>query len=192
MTNDEVMDIFAKCGALKQGHFRYTSGLHGNRYMQCAQVLKYPEYTEILCKQLADQVRDQQVELVVGPAMGGILVAYEVARQLGVPGIFSERENGEMKLRRGFTIEPGQRVLVVEDVVTTGGSVQEVINIVKANGGVPVGVAVLVNRSGGKAKLEVPIIAMLNLDLATYEPEHCPMCKEGLPVEKPGSRQVKA
>ncbi|HWJ03977.1 MAG TPA: orotate phosphoribosyltransferase [Verrucomicrobiae bacterium] len=189
MTQEEISEIFTKCGALKRGHFRYTSGLHGNIYMQCAQVLKYPDYTEQLCKELAKPFVGK-VDIVVGPAMGGILVAYEVARQLGVPSIFAERENGAMTLRRGFSLEPGQRVLVVEDVITTGGSVQEVINIVKAAGAAPVGVGVMVNRSGGKADFGIQLEALLRLDLPAYKPEECPMCKEGLPVEKPGSRQV--
>ncbi len=190
MNNAEIIEIFTKCGALKEGHFRYTSGLHGSLYMQCAQVLKYPEYTELLCKELAEHFRDKQVELVVGPAMGGILVAYEVARQLGVPNIFTERENGAMTLRRGFALSPGQRVLVVEDVITTGGSVKEVLDIVKANGAVPVGVGVLVDRSGGRVQFDVPLEALLKLDLPNYKPEDCPLCKQGLPVVKPGSRQV--
>lgn len=190
MNQVEIAEVFTKCGAMMTGHFRYTSGLHGSVYMQCAQVLRYPEYTELLCKELAADFRDKQVELVVGPAMGGILVAYEVARQLGVPAIFTERENGEMKLRRGFEIVPGQRVLVVEDVITTGGSVQEVLDIVKATGGVPVGVGVLVDRSGGKVAFDVPLAPLLKLDLANYDPEDCPLCKQGIPVVKPGSRQV--
>lgn len=190
MNQTEIAEVFTKCGALKVGHFRYTSGLHGDKYMQCAQVQKYPQYNEQLCRELADKFRDLGVELVVGPAVGGILAAYEVARQLGVPAIFAERENGEMKLRRGFTIEPGQRVLVTEDVITTGGSVREVIDLVKANGGIPVAVGVMVDRSGGKVDFGLPLGSLLQLQLPTYQPEECPLCKQGIPVAKPGSRQV--
>ncbi len=191
MTREEIAAVFTKCGAMMEGHFRYTSGLHGSVYMQCAQIQKYPEYNELLCRELAENFRDKDVQLVVGPAVGGILTAYEVARQLKVPAIFSERENGVMKLRRGFAIEPGTRVLVVEDVITTGGSVQEVVNIVRESGGVPVGIGVMVDRSGGKAGFDVPLVPLLKLDLANYPPEECPLCKQGIPVIKPGSRQVR-
>jgi orotate phosphoribosyltransferase len=190
MNQAEIAAVFTKVGALQEGHFRYTSGLHGNLYMQCAQVLKHPEHTEVLCKELAENFADSKIDIVVGPAMGGIIVAYEIARQLGVPAVFTERENGAMTLRRGFELDPGQRVLVVEDVITTGGSVQEVLEIVKTKGAEPVGVGVLVNRSGGRADFGVPLAALLNLDLPTYDPENCPLCKQGLPLAKPGSRKV--
>lgn len=190
MNQTEVSAVFTKAGALQEGHFRYTSGLHGNLYMQCAQVLKHPDYTEQLCKELARKFADSKIDIVVGPAMGGILVAYETARQIGVPAIFTERENGSMTLRRGFQLEAGQRVLVVEDVITTGGSVQEVIDLVQGQGAEPVGVGVLVNRSGGRAAFGLPLAALLNLDLPTYDPEDCPLCRQGLPLVKPGSRKL--
>jgi len=190
MNQAEIAEVFTKCGAMLTGHFRYTSGLHGSVYMQCAQVLKYPEYTELLCKELAANFKDKQVDLVIGPAMGGIIVAYEAARQLGVPALFTERENGQMKLRRGFQLEPGQKVLVVEDVITTGGSVREVLELVTNAGAVPVGVGVMVDRSGGRVTFDVPLAPLLRLDLSNYTPEECTQCKEGIPVIKPGSRQV--
>jgi orotate phosphoribosyltransferase len=192
MEQSEIYEIFKKSGALLEGHFLLTSGRHSNRYMQCAQVLKYPEYTEKLCKVIADAYKDSSVELVVGPAMGGILVAYEVAKQLGVPSIFAERENGKMTLRRNFSIEKGQKVLVVEDVVTTGGSVMEVIDIVKAAGGEVVGAGVLVDRSNGNVDLGVKLVPVLSMEVVSYDAEECPMCKagEGEPY-KPGSRNVK-
>ncbi|MDA8442597.1 MAG: orotate phosphoribosyltransferase [Peptococcaceae bacterium] len=190
MTKPEIAAIFTKCGALLEGHFRYTSGLHGDKYMQCAQVQKYPAENEKLCQELAENFRMLELDLVVGPAVGGILTAYEVARQLGLPAIWTERENGQMKFRRGFSIEPGLRVLVVEDVITTGGSVQEVLELVKAQGGIPVAVGVMVDRSGGKAQYDVPLASLLQLSLPNYPPEQCPLCQQGVPIVKPGSRQV--
>lgn len=189
LNHEEATKIFSDSGALLEGHFRLTSGRHSNQYMQCAQVLKYPEYTEQLGRHLADKYAGDNVELVVGPAMGGIIVAYEVARQLKVPGIFCERENGKMALRRGFVITPGQRVLVVEDVVTTGGSVAEVMEVVKSLGGNVVGVGVLVDRSNGTIDFGVKQEAVLSMDIQSWEAEDCPLCAAGMgePV-KPGSR----
>lgn len=189
LEKSQAIQIFSDSGALLEGHFRLTSGRHSNQYMQCAQVLKYPACTEQLAQHLAEVFKDDGVELVIGPAMGGIVVAYEVARQLGVPGLFTERENGTMALRRGFVIEPGQRVLVVEDVVTTGGSVKEVIEVVRQLGGQVVGVGVLVDRSNGAVDFGVKQAAVLSLDIISWEAESCPICQEGrLPVVKPGSR----
>lgn len=188
---NEAMEIFKGAGALTEGHFRLTSGRHSNQYMQCAQVLQYPKETEILARHLAEAFKDDKVELVVGPAMGGIIVAYEVARQLGIPSIFTERQDGEMCLRRGFAIKPGQRVLVVEDVVTTGGSVQEVMQVVHTAGAQVVGVGVLVDRSSGMADFGVKTEAVLSLNIQSWEAEQCPLCAEGIqPVTKPGSRSL--
>lgn len=185
----EATRIFTEAGALLEGHFKLTSGRHSNRYMQCAQVLQFPNLTEQLAAHIVEQYKEDEIELVVGPAMGGIIVAYEVARQLGVPALFTERLDGKMQLRRGFTIYPGQRVLVVEDVVTTGGSVQEVIDIVKQSDAEVWGVAVLVDRSAGQADFGVKQVAVLELDVESWPPEACPLCQAGLgePV-KPGSR----
>lgn len=189
LNKEEAVKIFTDSGALMEGHFVLTSGRHSDRYMQCAQVLQYPEYTEILARHLADTFRDDHIDVVIGPAMGGIIVAYEVARQLGVPAIFTERMEGEMVLRRGFMIEPGERVLVVEDVVTTGGSVCEVIKVVNTFGGKVAGVGVLVERSNGKVSFGVKQEAVLTLDVESWEVPSCPMCQEGkLPAVKPGSR----
>jgi orotate phosphoribosyltransferase len=189
LEKDKAIEIFTKSGALLEGHFRLTSGRHSNQYMQCAQVLQYPQYTEQLCRDLADKFENEKVEVVIGPAMGGIIVSYEVARQLKVPGIFCERQDGEMMLRRGFEIKPGQRVLVVEDVVTTGGSVDEVIKIVREAGGVVAGVGVLVDRSNGKVDFGVRKEAVLTMDIKSWEAQDCPLCAEGkIPVVKPGSR----
>lgn len=190
LTKDQVLDIFRESNALLEGHFRLTSGRHSNRYMQCAQVLQYPDQTTKLCTEIVEHFADAGIEVVIGPAMGGIVVAYEVGRQLGVKAIFTERENGKMTLRRNFRIEPGQKVLVVEDVVTTGGSVFEVIDVVKEQGGQLVGVGVLVDRSNGQVEFGVPTKAVLSMEVVSWEAEDCPMCAEGLPVVKPGSRQV--
>lgn len=189
LTKTQAEEIFTKAGALLSGHFLLTSGRHSNRYMQCAQVLQYPGYTEDLARHLADSFAGETIDIVVGPAMGGIIVSYEVARQLGVKSIFTERENGAMVLRRGFGLEPGQKVLVVEDVVTTGGSVKEVIEVVKASGAEVVGVGVLVDRSGGNVDFGVPMKAALSMEIESWLADDCPLCKEGAgkPV-KPGSR----
>lgn len=190
LTRDEAIEIFKKSNALLTGHFRLTSGRHSGQYMQCAQVLQYPEYAAKLCADLAEKFAGTKIDLVVGPAMGGIIVAYEVGRALGVKAFFTEREQGVMTLRRGFAIEPGQKVLVTEDVVTTGGSVREVMDVVRAQGGEVVGVALLVDRSNGKVDFGVKTEAIFSMEIESYEPEDCPLCKQGLPVVKPGSRQV--
>lgn len=188
LTTEEIKKIFIDSGALLEGHFRLTSGRHSDRYIQCARVLMEPNYTAALCGHLAEAFKEDAVDVVVGPAMGGIVISYEMARQLGVPSLFTERVDGKMTLRRNFTIEPGQKVLVVEDVVTTGGSVKEVIDIVRENGGVVVGVALLVDRSNGKVELGARVEACLSMDVKSYEAEECPLCKAGLPIIKPGSR----
>ncbi len=188
LSTEEIKKIFIDSGALLEGHFRLTSGRHSDRYIQCARVLMEPNYTAALCGHLAEAFKEEAVDLVVGPAMGGIVISYEMARQLGVPSLFTERVDGKMTLRRNFTIEPGQKVLVVEDVVTTGGSVKEVIDIVRENGGVVVGVALLVDRSNGKVDLGARVEACLSMDVKSYEADECPLCKAGLPIIKPGSR----
>ncbi len=189
LSREEAVKIFSDSGALMEGHFLLTSGRHSNQYMQCAQVLQYPAYTEQLARHIADKFEKDGIELVVGPAMGGIIVSYEVARQLGVPGIFAERKDGQMEIRRGFTINPGQKVLVVEDVVTTGGSVREVIDAVKEAGGEVAGVAVLVDRSNGSVTFGVKQEAVLSMDIQSWEQAECPLCKEGkTEAYKPGSR----
>jgi len=160
--------------------------------MQCAKILQYPNYAEEIAKGLAEEFKDDQIDIVVGPAMGGIIIAYELARQLNCKNLFAEREDGKMTLRRGFTIPEGARVLVAEDVITTGGSVKEVIDIVKEQGGELAGVAVLVDRSNGNIDFGTKLRAALTVDVVSYEAEECPLCKEGkLPLVKPGSRKIK-
>ncbi len=190
LTKEQAIEIFTKSKALLTGHFRLTSGRHSSQYMQCAQVLQYPEYASQLCRDLAERFAGMKVDTVIGPALGGIIVAYEVGRAMGVRTIFTEREQGVMALRRGFIIEPGEKVLVVEDVVTTGGSVKEVIEVVRQKGGEVAGVGVLVDRSNGKVDFGVKTAAVLSMEIQSYDPGDCPLCREGLPVVKPGSRQV--
>lgn len=189
-TQEQVLEVFERTGVLLEGHFRLTSGLHAAKYLQCAQLLQYPHEAGPLCEQLADYFKDAGATVVAGPATGGIILAYEVAKALGVKNIFGERENGVMTFRRGFKLEPTDKVLVLEDVVTTGGSVKELIECIKAAGAEVVGVASLVNRSGGRVDFGVPFKSLVNLDITTYDPADCPMCKEGSVAYKPGSRQV--
>lgn len=186
---EELLKMFKDTGALLQGHFLLTSGKHSAQYMQCAQVLQYPKKAALLGEELAARFRDFEIETVIGPAMGGIIVAHEVGQALDARVIFAERQNGEMCLRRGFRISPGEKILVVEDVITTGGSVREVISIVRQAGAVPVGVGVLVDRSGGTVDFDgLPLKSLIQLNIETYEPDNCPLCAQGIPWEKPGSR----
>jgi orotate phosphoribosyltransferase len=194
---DEVMDLFKVTKAYLKGHFRLTSGLHSPEYLQCALVLQHPEFAERLGKELAAAIRAQvsgPVQLVVSPAMGGLIIGHEVARALGTPHIFTERDAaasppGKMTLRRGFQVTPGVRTVVIEDVVTTGGSTREVIDLLRELGAQPVGAASIIDRSGGKADLGgLPKAALVTMEVTAYEPAHCPLCAEGSPVVKPGSR----
>ena len=191
MDRAEMERIFKQTGLMLEGHFLLTSGRHSNRYMQCAKLFQYPEYSEMICKDLADRFAGQKIDMVVGPAVGGIIMSYEMARQFKVPNIFAERENGAMTLRRGFSIPEGAQVLVVEDVVTTGGSVREVMDIVAEAKAEVVGVCVVVDRSGGKIDFGVPFEAAYETEIQSYEPSQCPLCEQGLELVKPGSRKLK-
>lgn len=187
MTEKEVEDLLLETSAIMEGHFLLTSGLHSPRYVEKFNVLQHPKYTEKLCRAMAEKFKDANIETVVGPVTGGILLAHETGKALGTRAIFTERENGKMTFRRGFTLHEGERVLIVEDIVTTGGSIREVIDVVKAHGGVPVAVSMLVDRSGGKATFgDVPSTALLHMDVKTYKPEECPLCKAGVPMTKRG------
>src|SRR5207248_506941 len=191
MTRDEILDLFRRSGALLEGHFRLTSGLHSSGYLQCALVLSQPESAESLGRALADRIRHVRPTVVLSPAIGGIVIGHEVGRALGVRALFAERQDGQLTLRRGFTLSERDRVLVVEDVLTTGGSTRETINVAKAAGAQVVGAASIVNRSGPSGiTFDVPLESLLDYSLPTYEPETCPLCAKGLPVVKPGSRQV--
>jgi orotate phosphoribosyltransferase len=194
MTQDEVLNEFRAAGALLEGHFILSSGLHSSRYLQCARVLMDPARAARLCAALAGQVRTmtaESIDLVASPAMGGVIVGYEMARQLGVPAVFFERVEGALTLRRGFTIPPGARVLMVEDIVTTGLSSRECIAGIAGEGGVTVAAACLIDRSGGTAEIGVPLAALARLDIPTYPADRLPPELAAVPAVKPGSRGLK-
>ena len=198
MTRDELLDLYRRSGALLDGHFRLTSGLHSTGYLQCALVLQYPQHAETLGRAIADRTRGLRPTVVLSPALGGVVIGQEVGRALGVRAIFCERQDGALMLRRGFVIGENDRVLVVEDVLTTGGSTRETMQVARAAGGQVVGAASIVDRSpsagSGQAarslQFDVPFSALLEVALPTYQPDACPLCAQGLPVVKPGSRPV--
>jgi len=188
MTEKETLALYEKTGALMRGHFRLTSGLHSDVYLQSALVLQYPEHAAALGAALAAPFRDAAATTVLAPAIGGILVAHEVAKALGSRCLFTERENGVMTLRRGFALASGERCLVVEDVITTGGSTREVVECVERADGRVVGVGSLIDRSGGAARFAVKRVALATVAAKTWKPEECPLCKTGSQAIKPGSR----
>ncbi len=196
LTSDAVLQIFRESGALLEGHFLLTSGRHSGQYLEKFQVLQYPHLTSQLCAEFARRFANDNVEVVVGPVTGGIILAFETGRQLGVRAIFTEREDGAdalrptMTFRRGFALRAGERVLVVEDIVTTGGSVFEVLQAVREQGGEIVGIGLLADRSGGKVDFGARTEALTTLDIPTYAPEECPLCKAGEPLTKRGSRKT--
>jgi orotate phosphoribosyltransferase len=187
---EEVMKKFEDAGAIQKGHFKLTSGVHSDTYIQCAQVMQHPGFMHNLCSELGKKFRGDDIDVIVGPAIGGIIMAHVMAQVLGpwVRAIFTERENGKMTLRRSFEIKEGEKVIVVEDVTTTG--VREVMDIVKSRQGKVVGVGVLIDRSGGKVDFGIKTEKLLTVDIKTYLPEECPLCKKGIPVAKPGSREL--
>jgi orotate phosphoribosyltransferase len=190
MSSEELLDLFRRSGALLEGHFRLSSGLHSAGYLQCALVLSHPQHAETLGRAIADATREWRPTLVLSPALGGVVIGHEVGRGLGVRAMFAERQDGVLTLRRGFVLSETDRVLVVEDVLTTGGSTRETMQVATAAGARVVGAASIVDRSGGNARFEVPFASLLSVDLPTYEPDRCPLCAQGLPVTKPGSRPV--
>jgi orotate phosphoribosyltransferase len=190
LTETEILNIFKKTESLFEGHFLLTSGRHSDKYFQCAKVLQYPEYIEQLCSIIADHFKNYEIDTVISPAIGGLVVGQEVARQLNKRFIFAERENKNLTLRRGFSLREGEKVLVCEDVVTTGGSVFEVIDIVKGNNAKVTGVGFIVDRSNGKVDFGFPQISTLKMEVVSYLPEECPLCKDGLEIVKPGSRKI--
>lgn len=185
---DQVIDLMRSTGALLEGHFLLTSGLHSRGYVQCARLLQYPQHAESLGGWIADAFRNIAVDVVIAPAIGGIVIGQEVGRALGVRALFGEREQGVMTLRRGFELAAGERVLVVEDVTTTGGSVREVIDLVNAYNAVLVGVGTILDRSAGDLDFTAPHHALASLSIETYTPQTCPLCREGGTPIKPGSR----
>lgn len=188
MTKDEILKIFKDAGALLEGHFLLRSGLHSDRFFQAALLLQYPNYAEKLCRELAEEFKDMNIKTVISPALGGLIVGQEMARALGVRAIFAEKDNDNLVLRRGFTIEKGERILVAEDVVTKGGRVQQTIDLVRAHGGNPVAVAVIVDRSLGQTKFDIPHKSVMQLELPAYEPSACPLCAAKIPLVRPGSK----
>jgi orotate phosphoribosyltransferase len=187
---EKVIDEFKQTGALLEGHFQLTSGLHSTVYLQCARVLQFPEKAEAFGRAIAQQFAGAGIQLVASPAIGGIVIGHEVARALGARFIWTEREGGEMTLRRGFTVSPGEKTLVVEDVITTGGSTRETIEALKNAGADVVGAASIIDRSGGSVEVGVPRVALATLEVASVQPMFCPRCKIGESAVKPGSRRA--
>jgi orotate phosphoribosyltransferase len=188
MQDSNVLDIYRKAGALVDGHFRLSSGLHSDRYLQSALVLQFPEFAAALGEAIADRTRHLQPTVVLSPALGGIVIGQEAGRALGVRAIFAERQDGQLTLRRGFTLSPADRVLVVEDVMTTGGSTRETIAVALAAGAEVLGAAAIIDRGKDASRLNLPLYPLAQLDVPTYEADVCPMCERGVPVTKPGSR----
>lgn len=194
MNGQTAEELLRETGAILEGHFLLTSGLHSRLYVEKFNVLQHPEYTEKLCEMIANHFKDEGVETVIGPATGGIILSQVTARILGTRSIFTERENGKMTLRRGFRITPGEKVLIVEDIVTTGGSIREVVDVVKSAGGDIRGIGLFVDRSGGHADYGVPediVFPLVRLTVPTYSPDDCPLCKEGVPITERGSHHLK-
>lgn len=190
LSREKVEEILKEAGVLLEGHFLLTSGRHSNKYMQCARIFRRTKYSEVLCAALAELFSGEKIDVVIGPAMGAVQMAYEVSRSIGCENFFTEREDGKMTLRRGFEVTKGMRCLLVEDVVTTGGSVAEVAELVKAAGGIVVGIGSIVDRSNGKVDFGVPFKAVYPVEVVSWDAQDCPLCKEGkLPAIKPGSRK---
>lgn len=188
MRPSETMRLFRECGAWLKGHFVLSGGLHSHEYLQCAMILQHPTLASRLCGALAERFNTDGVTCVAAPALGGILVGYETARHLGAKSVFVERESGRLVFRRAFQVGPKDRVLAVEDVITTGGSVDELIKLVEDQGATVVGVGALIDRSGGWAAFDVKYHALLSLNIKTFSSSECPLCKEGVPLTQPGSR----
>ena len=188
LSEQRILDIFSTTGVMLEGHFKLTSGRHSDKYMQFARLFEYPEYSQMLCAELASRFTD--VDIVAGPALGGIIMAYEVSRALGARNVFAEREDGVLTLRRGFEIPKDANVLCVEDVVTTGGSVKELLGILHICGANPVGVAAIVDRSGGQVDFGVRFESVYRAVITSYPEDKCPLCEQGIPVVKPGSRVI--
>lgn len=188
MTDTEVLALFRQAGALLDGHFKLSSGLHSDRYLQSALVLQHPDFAEQLGHALGERTKHFQATAVLSPALGGIVIGQEVGRALHVRALFAERQDGRLSLRRGFTLEPADRVLIVEDVITTGGSTRETIAVAEATGALVVGAASIVDRGAEGGRVDVPLQSLVRMEVAAYDPASCPMCAKGLPVVKPGSR----
>jgi len=184
----DVLSLFRQSGALHEGHFKLSSGLHSSGYLQCALVLQHPAHAETLGRALAEKLRDLNPTVVLSPALGGLIIGHEVGRALGVRAIFAERQEKTLTLRRGFSLSADDRVVIIEDVVTTGGSTRETMVVARDAGATVVGAGSIIDRSGGTSSLDVPFRALVALSLPTYDPAACPLCAEGKPITKPGSR----
>jgi orotate phosphoribosyltransferase len=189
MDKNRIEEIFAKVGALLEGHFLLTSGVHSRKYMQCARIFQYPEYTEEIVSELVKEFKDDKIDVVVGPATGGIILAYEFARQLKVKNFFAENNDNKMIFRMGFNIKKGDRVLIVEDVIATGAAVFKVIDLIKEKGGIPVGVAVVIDRMMGKEDFGLKFKSAYTTFIDTYDFDNCPLCKENIPIFKPSGNK---
>lgn len=190
MTKEEITDILGRTGAILSGHFELSSGLHSDRYIQCALALQYPKYSAWLARAIADKFRTEMITVVMGPAVGGIVLAQEVAKAVGARAIFTEREEGKMTLRRGFELTKNDRVLIVEDVVTTGSTIEELITLVKQNEARFLGVAAIVDRTNEKISFKDRFEYLIKIQIKNYAPDSCQLCKEGRPLVKPGSREL--
>jgi len=188
MTEQEIIEICKKAGALLDGHFKLRSGLHSNRFFQAALLLQDPKTAEKICSALAEKFKDTQISAVISPAVGGLIVGHEVAKALGVRAIFADKENDNLVLKRGFKIGKNEKILVAEDVVTRGGRVQQTVDLVRGLGGDVAGIAVIVDRSQGNASFDVAHKSLLQLELETFDPEECPLCQKNIPIERPGSK----
>jgi len=188
---DPIIEIFKKSKALLSGHFLLSSGLHSGTYFEKFAVLKKPEYLQLLCKKMANHFKNQNIDVVIGPTTGGMLIAYEVAKNMKKGFLFAESEEGKRVLKRGFELKPTQKVLIVDDILTTGKSVQEVIDLVNGYGAKIMGIGVLLDRSGGKVDFGYPLFALATTAVENYEPENCPLCQKGVELVKPGSRVIK-
>lgn len=189
MTKEEIRELLVETEVIQEGHFVLSSGRHADLYMQCAKVLQYPDKAAVLAAEIAKKWQDEEIDVVIGPALGGVVLSYAVAEELGVRSLFSERKNGEMKLRRGFEIKKGERVLVVEDVVTTGGSVKEVLALLENLDLEIVGLSSIVDRSLGSVEFNYEFKPLLPVDIKSYKANHCELCKKGIPITRPGSKE---
>lgn len=188
MTKKEILDCFQRTGALLEGHFQLRSGMHSNRFFQAALVLQHPEIAERLCGELAEKFKNLKVETVLSPALGGLIVGHELARSLKARAIFAEKENDRLVLRRGFSIGKGEKIFIAEDVVTLGGRVEQTVELARSLGADVVGVGVIVDRSAGSVDFDIAYRSLIKLDLDIYQPDKCPLCKDGIPLLRPGSK----
>jgi len=191
MKKEEILKVFEDTGAILEGHFVLSSGLHSPKYLQCALLLERPDIAEKLCQELASKFRDKKPDVVVAPAIGGVVVSYEVARALGVRSLFTERVDGKMTLRRGFKLGKDEKVLLVEDVITTGLSTKEVLEVVNAHGARPIAVGSIVNRAKEKIDFGCEAKSLIDIDIPVFKNEECPLCKKNIPITKPGSRKTR-